>query len=309
MKCNHCDSKWETNDKISSSLSTCPFCGKSLAKEKEEEPKSYENSKDALAAIMNKHGPDVLLGEKLKAFFGDYAPSVPQNIKKLVNAVYENGAAQVLKKNLNASQADKESAVKVAIRNLTDAFIMQDMAESIIYEFVDALGWQVFAPEPEPPPEVSKWAFPSSKDGAKEAPVVKKILLFCGECGAKNASGAKFCGSCGKKLEAGLEAMKREARAPTGKGVSVPPNFIRIAGGTFQMGSDDGDSYGNEKPVHAVTVNEFEEDTRLRMERASRCPTGKGVPVNPPYKTLDGELNKKLQEIIKEMMKHNLGNL
>jgi hypothetical protein len=142
MKCIHCNSEWNPNAGIASSLSTCPFCGKSLAKE--EEPKFYENSKDALAAIMNKHGQDVLLGEKLKPYFSDYAPSVSRKIKIAINAVYETGAAKVLKSNLNASQADKEIAVKIAVRELTDNYpIGQDMAENIIYEFIDALGWQV----------------------------------------------------------------------------------------------------------------------------------------------------------------------
>jgi formylglycine-generating enzyme required for sulfatase activity len=54
MKCSHCNRELNIDADISSLLSYCPFCGKSLAKE--EEPKSYENSKDALAAIMNKHG-------------------------------------------------------------------------------------------------------------------------------------------------------------------------------------------------------------------------------------------------------------
>jgi hypothetical protein len=41
----------------------------------EENPK-FENSKDALAAIMKQFGADVLLG-KLNAHFSDFAPSVP----------------------------------------------------------------------------------------------------------------------------------------------------------------------------------------------------------------------------------------
>ncbi|MDR0474508.1 MAG: DUF6273 domain-containing protein [Treponema sp.] len=73
MKCPHCNSEWKTDDKRSSSLTSCPFCGKSLVKE--EAPKKHDNSKDALAAIMEQFGPDVLLG-KLNAHFPDLA-SVP----------------------------------------------------------------------------------------------------------------------------------------------------------------------------------------------------------------------------------------
>jgi formylglycine-generating enzyme required for sulfatase activity len=35
----------------------------------------------------------------------------------------------------------------------------------------------------------------------------------------------------------------------------LPPNFVRVEGGTFQMGSNSGDS--DEKPVHSVTVKTF----------------------------------------------------
>jgi formylglycine-generating enzyme required for sulfatase activity len=38
-------------------------------------------------------------------------------------------------------------------------------------------------------------------------------------------------------------------------GQVAPTNFVRVEGGTFQMGSDNGDSY--EKPVHTVTVKSF----------------------------------------------------
>jgi hypothetical protein len=147
MKCSHCNSKWETDASVSSSLVNCPFCGKSLAKE--EEPKFYENSRDALAAIMRTYGAEILLG-KLTNHFPDFAPSVSKNVKKLVYAVYENDAAKVLKNNLEASQADKERAVKIAVQKLTDAFIVPDMAETIIHEFVAALGWQVSEPPATP---------------------------------------------------------------------------------------------------------------------------------------------------------------
>jgi len=115
----------------------------------------YENTKDALAAIYKQFGADILLG-KLNAYFSDFAPSVPANYKKLVYAVYTFGASDVLKNNLNESHENKEAAVKVAVRCLTDAFISKKIAEDIIFEFVDALGWkvdrEVLNPQPAPVP-------------------------------------------------------------------------------------------------------------------------------------------------------------
>jgi formylglycine-generating enzyme required for sulfatase activity len=136
----------------------------------------YDNSKDALAAIMKQFGPDVLLG-KLNAHFPDFA-SVSRATKRLVYAVYELDAAKVLKNNLTASQADKEIAIKIAIRRLTEAFIVPDMAETIIYEFAAALGWQVKMPvpaskSPAPPPQpaaASKTAVSQNQSPPSSAP-------------------------------------------------------------------------------------------------------------------------------------------
>ena len=147
MECKNCGAKWEVKKEVSESLAKCPFCGKPLATTAQ--PLFYDNSKDALAAIMRQFGADVLLG-KLTAHFPDFAPTVAAGDKRLVYAVYELGAAQVLKSNLNATQADKEIAVKVAVSKLTESHIALDSAESIVREFAAALGWQISKPSPQP---------------------------------------------------------------------------------------------------------------------------------------------------------------
>ena len=47
----------------------------------------------------------------------------------------------------------------------------------------------------------------------------------------------------------------RNAIAGVSVNTAIPANFVRVEGGTFQMGSNNGDS--DEKPVHTVTVNSF----------------------------------------------------
>jgi len=124
------------------------------------ECKLFDNYKDALEFIFNQHGDEVLLGdgETLRNYVSDYTQFVPQNIKNLVESVYVEGAAQILKNNLNASLADKELAVKIAIRKMTEANIVPDLAEGIIYEFAAVLGWKVSKQEPP--------IFPSEKNNA-----------------------------------------------------------------------------------------------------------------------------------------------
>jgi len=151
MKCVQCNSEWKTDESVSSSLTKCPFCGKDLPKK--EEPKSYENTKDALAAIKKQFGDDVLLG-KLNALFPDLAPSVSNADKRLVYSVYETGASKVLKNNLNTSQENKEAAVKTAVQRLKESYIDEGMSIKIIFEFASALGWKIEKPEIKPENEI-----------------------------------------------------------------------------------------------------------------------------------------------------------
>ncbi|MCL2186859.1 MAG: formylglycine-generating enzyme family protein [Treponema sp.] len=160
MKCVHCEMEWSGNEKITASITKCPFCGEN-PNEKEEKT-SYENTKDALVAIYKKFGADVLLGEKLKSYFSDFMPSASKSIKKLVNSVYDSGASKILKQNINSSQEDKERAVKIAVRNLTEDFVMPEIAENIIFEFIGALGWQIEKPKPEQTVTTSPSPSPSS---------------------------------------------------------------------------------------------------------------------------------------------------
>jgi len=141
MKCINCGSEWNATGKAAVSITNCPFCGESPVVKKAE-PKTCETSKEALEAIFKQFGADILLG-KLNAYIADFAPSLSTANKRLVNSVYEFGASKALKENLNGSQEDKERAVKIAIRNMTEAFVMPEMAENIVYEFSDALGWKI----------------------------------------------------------------------------------------------------------------------------------------------------------------------
>ncbi|MDR1135439.1 MAG: VWA domain-containing protein [Clostridiales Family XIII bacterium] len=111
----------------------------------EDKSKTFDNTREAFIFIAQKHGSEVLLGKKLKTFFPDYTPQVSVNRKRLVFAVYENGAAAILQSYLHAKQADKEIAFKQAVAKLTEAFITQEAAENIIREFAEALGWQLSA--------------------------------------------------------------------------------------------------------------------------------------------------------------------
>jgi len=220
MKCVHCEMEWSGNEKITASITKCPFCGEN-PNEKEEKT-SYENTKDALNAIYKKYGADILLGEKLKSYFSDFAPSVSSGDKRLVYAVYEMGAAKVLKNNLNASKEDKEAAVKVAIQRLTEAHFSKESAEKIIFEYVYALGWQIEKPKPEP------------TEAAKKLSSTPNPSPISSSTAPVNPS---------------------PSSTPSHK---IPANFVHIKGGTFMMGSPANESNRNkDEEQHQVTVSSF----------------------------------------------------
>jgi len=141
MKCINCGSEWQASGAASVTITNCPFCGESPIVKKEEQ-KTFEDTKGALAAIYKQFGADVLLG-KLNAYIADFAPSLSTADKRLVNSVFEFGASKVLKENINSSQEDKERAVKIAVRTMTESYVAPDIAQNIICEFTDALGWKI----------------------------------------------------------------------------------------------------------------------------------------------------------------------
>jgi TPR repeat protein len=121
-------------------MTNCPFCGENFVEE-QNKVRFYDNRQDALVAIMEQFGAEQLF-DKLNSIFADIAPTVSKADKKLVYAVYENGATQILKRHHKGSQVDKERAVKIAIGKLVESHISEKSAQVIINEFVVALGWE-----------------------------------------------------------------------------------------------------------------------------------------------------------------------
>jgi hypothetical protein len=158
MECKKCHSKWEPSRSASKTLAECPFCGTSLI-EDDGAQTVFDNSKDALARIMQVHGVETLLGKTLKNFFTDYAPSIAVVRKNVVLSVISSGAADILKRKLTAKDADREIAFKQAVQKVIDTYGTEhSLVENVIREFTDALGWKInvlvpASPTPAPAPQ------------------------------------------------------------------------------------------------------------------------------------------------------------
>lgn len=139
MKCATCSSSWEVNRAMSRGMTACPFCGANITNETEKT--FFNKSKDALMFIADTYGSDVLLGKQIVNYFPDLAPSLKDE-KDLIRVVAKSGALEVLKSNLQASQSEKEIAVKQAVSKLP-AYMDKTVVETLIREFAIALGWQL----------------------------------------------------------------------------------------------------------------------------------------------------------------------
>ena len=146
MECPKCKKCIDVEANCSAVFSFCPFCGGRFhdveIQDVELKP-SFDTSRDTLIYIAKTHGNEVLLGKILRNYFSDYGSQVSTNIKDLVKSVFDKGATEILRNNLNAKQEDKVAASKQAIRKLTDAFIEKQAAENVIREFIEALGWKL----------------------------------------------------------------------------------------------------------------------------------------------------------------------
>lgn len=108
----------------------------------------YDNSKEALAAIMREQGVEVLLGSRLKNFLKDYAPNLKGAWKNGISLVYDSGAADILKGKLSSGAEEQQVAFIRAVQKMVDEYpVERSYAESIIWEVTAALGWKVSAPE------------------------------------------------------------------------------------------------------------------------------------------------------------------
>ncbi|OQC35519.1 MAG: Serine/threonine-protein kinase pkn1 [Deltaproteobacteria bacterium ADurb.Bin058] len=133
---------------------------------------------------------------------------------------------------------------------------------------------------PDPVCEQSCGQCPEGKTCNSEGQCVAEgCVPACGErkCGVDPVCGTLSCGEC----EANYECDDDGQCMPTVPGIE----WVRIEGGSFYMGSDDGDSSDHEKPIHEVTVPTFKmTKTEVTVDQYVACYVA-GIctaPVMPP---------------------------
>ena len=251
MECKKCKSKWESQFGASKSMTNCPFCGASLTdKEPMIKEGPFDTSKEALIYIAKKHGVETLLGN-LKDIFPDYAPFVSKQKKGLVLAVYQHGSAKILQDNISSKQVDKEIAFKKAVEKLTEAFITEQAATTIILEFTEALGWNitppaadVHAPKPKKQQEKKKVDQPQGKGD-----ITQPVLTVTSQPPVKSNQVKQ------PESQSSISQQEGYVTLPDGEKMI----FVKVPAGEFLMGAttDDPDARRDEKPQHRVYLDEY----------------------------------------------------
>ena len=73
MKCSHCQAQWNVRPDVSSQMTNCPFCGKSLMEKKQ----TLDTIEDVLREIIRLEGEEILRnGNRMLSFFADFAPQL-----------------------------------------------------------------------------------------------------------------------------------------------------------------------------------------------------------------------------------------
>jgi len=206
MECKKCHSKWETDQRISKSIVACPFCGDNLGNDSKD--KFFDNSRDTLIFIAKQHGRDVLLGDKLKNFFSDYAPGIAVLRKNVVFSVHTSGAADILKREISTKESEREIAYKQAVQKVIDTYgTERSLVEGVVIEFTDALGWKIKAQKAAPGPQPQKrQTSPAqvqqpSKPQAQPKPISTQIPLIVTEILGGKKRGLQFGGYSWRVLD------------------------------------------------------------------------------------------------------------
>ena len=143
MLCKNCKSVLKLNTQTLKTLDFCPVCGERLVDTDEDNRLSFDTARDFLMYITKNHGNNVLLGDNFRFYVEYHDSDIHAGTKELILQVHNKGAAAILQNNADGNRDIKEFAIHQAVTKLINSNIDPDIAEGIIGEYVNALGWQV----------------------------------------------------------------------------------------------------------------------------------------------------------------------
>jgi hypothetical protein len=109
----------------------------------------FDNTLEALTYIGAVYGAQALLSDHVEALLKEVAPHLPPLGRNLVHTVIYVGALVILKEALDTSERAQEKAYDQAVNSVVENIgTNRNLVESILSEFVYALGWEISASTP-----------------------------------------------------------------------------------------------------------------------------------------------------------------
>jgi hypothetical protein len=109
----------------------------------------FDSTREALAYISAVYGAQTLLSDHIKTLLAEVAPKLPPLGKNVVYTVIAAGALNILKAALDESEEAQERAYDQAVESVVENFgTNRTLAEGILSEFVEALGWEISGATP-----------------------------------------------------------------------------------------------------------------------------------------------------------------
>lgn len=133
MKCNHCNSEWNTGNEIK----VCPFCGKELFSDSD-----FSTIENTLKFVVATYGIEIYSQpSRLISYLGDYAPQL-SNERRLLKTCLESGVIKELIKVNDCDLSEKKLVAAKSVTKLVDAyFVNRDWAEKAVEWVVVSMGW------------------------------------------------------------------------------------------------------------------------------------------------------------------------
>ena len=143
VQCSKCKSIWDTGATMSTTIKSCPFCGKSLDIDTGTTSNCHNTIIDAIKYIVEHFGVETLQnGTKMVALLGDIAPRLSRE-RKMLSMAYKDGVHKLFFANNKPTSGDKEIIMQKAHYQIMDSLFMTEQnADMIISWFCSALGWE-----------------------------------------------------------------------------------------------------------------------------------------------------------------------
>lgn len=137
MKCANCGVEWTIPATFTSKIDVCPFCGKSMPREKP----LLSSLDDVLAHIRKNFGDEVMRdGTKLQSLFADLAPQLKRE-KVMLSYFVECNGNEVFLSAIHEDRSEARAKIKTVMEQMeNDLLVSHDAVQQVCKVFWHVIG-------------------------------------------------------------------------------------------------------------------------------------------------------------------------